>query len=82
MQKFLLLLILSFSMTAFSQKKEWQDPELNAINRAPMRATFFAFSSAEMAEIRKNQSEVFNETRIVHPCCFDARPLCQHQRYG
>ena len=29
--------------------KEWQDPEINAINRAPMHANFFAYENAEMA---------------------------------
>ena len=29
--------------------KEWQDPEINAINRAPMHANFFAYENAEIA---------------------------------
>ena len=37
-------------MTTFAQKKEWLDPELNAINRAPARADYFAYPSREMAE--------------------------------
>ena len=35
MKKLLLCLGLCLSMTTFAQKKEWLDPELNAINRAP-----------------------------------------------
>lgn len=29
--------------------KEWQDPEVNAVNRAPMHANFFAYESTDMA---------------------------------
>ena len=50
MQKILFFLIFSFSMTVFAEKKEWQDPDLNAINRIPMRAAFFAYSSIETAK--------------------------------
>ena len=35
MKKLLLCLGLCLSVTTFAQKKEWLDPELNAINRAP-----------------------------------------------
>ena len=50
MKKLLLCLGLCLSMTTFAQKKEWLDPELNAINRAPARADYFAYPSREMAE--------------------------------
>ena len=39
-----------FWVTTFAQKKEMPDPELNAINRAPARADYFAYPSREMAE--------------------------------
>ena len=29
--------------------KEWQDPEINAVNRVPMHADFFAYESTELA---------------------------------
>mgnify|MGYP005855020135 CR=1 FL=1 len=29
--------------------KEWQDPEINAVNRAPMHTDFFAYESTELA---------------------------------
>ena len=29
--------------------KEWQDPEINAVNRAPMHTNFFAYESTEAA---------------------------------
>ena len=41
MKKLLLCLGLCLSMTTFAQKKEWLDPELNAINRAPARGGLF-----------------------------------------
>ena len=50
MKKLLLCLGLCLSVTTFAQKKEWLDPELNAINRAPARADYFAYPSREMAE--------------------------------
>ena len=37
--------------------KEWTDPEVNAINRAPMHADYFAYESAEAAQKCKMQSE-------------------------
>lgn len=38
------------SMTTFARSKEWQDPEVNGINRAPMRAAYFAYPTAEAAQ--------------------------------
>lgn len=29
--------------------KEWQDPQVNAVNRAPMHANYFAYESADAA---------------------------------
>ncbi|MDR2810059.1 MAG: DUF4981 domain-containing protein [Tannerellaceae bacterium] len=34
---------------ATAQKNEWQDPETNAVNRAPMHTHYFAYESAEKA---------------------------------
>ena len=45
MKKLLLCLGLCLSVTTFAQKKEWLDPELNAINRAPARAVYLRWSS-------------------------------------
>ena len=40
--------------------KEWQDSEINAVNREPMHADFFAYESREMAERSvKEKSENF-----------------------
>ena len=40
--------------------KEWQDPEINAVNRAPMHANFFAYENLEKAgKAVKEDSENF-----------------------
>lgn len=38
--------------------KEWQDPEVNAVNRAPMHANYFAYESADAAKkgIKENSA--------------------------
>ena len=54
-----LLLSIITTTTIHSQTfKEWHDPAVNQINRAPMRATFFAYESAELAttETKENSS--------------------------
>lgn len=43
MKKLFLGLSLILSLTTFAQKKEWLDPGVNAINRAPMRTAYFAY---------------------------------------
>ena len=43
MKKLFLGLSLILSLTTFAQKKEWLDPGVNAINRAPMRTANFAY---------------------------------------
>lgn len=51
MKKHLLLGLLG-ACTLSSQAqtfKEWQDPEVNAVNRAPMHANFFAYESIDAA---------------------------------
>ena len=39
-------LLAAFALAAAAQSNEWQDPEVNAVNRAPMRAHFFAYENA------------------------------------
>ncbi|MCF8454257.1 MAG: DUF4981 domain-containing protein, partial [Pedobacter sp.] len=41
------LLALLFSATA--QRNEWQDPEINQVNRLPMHANYFAYESKDLA---------------------------------
>lgn len=50
MRKLFLSACVLLSMTTFARQKEWLDPEVNAINRAPMRASYFAYPSVEAAE--------------------------------
>ena len=45
--------------TAFAQKKEWQDPKVNEINRLPMHANYFAFADEESA-LRETKEESEN----------------------
>lgn len=50
MKKYLLIYCLAtLSMTAAAQKNEWQDPEIDAVNREPMHSNYFAYESAESA---------------------------------
>ncbi len=42
-------MLAAFAITVAAQSDEWQDPEVNAVNRAPMRANFFAYENAELA---------------------------------
>lgn len=55
MRKFLLSVFVCLSMTMFAQQKEWLDPQVNAINRAPMRAAYFAYPTAEAAQAGKRE---------------------------
>jgi beta-galactosidase len=45
----LLVLAIGFQTVVLSQKNEWKDPEVNAVNRAPMHANYFAYESHEAA---------------------------------
>lgn len=42
-------LFAALAFTAVAQSNEWRDPEVNAVNRAPMHANFFAYETAEVA---------------------------------
>ena len=40
----------ALALTANAQSfKEWLDPEINAVNRAPMHTNYFAYESADAA---------------------------------
>ena len=53
-------LFAALAFTAVAQSNEWRDPEVNAVNRAPMHANFFAYENAEMAaKDAKEQSRNF-----------------------
>ncbi len=48
------------SMAATAQNKEWLDPEVNAVNRAPMHTGYFAYESTAAALAgQKEQSSNF-----------------------
>lgn len=47
---FLLGVCVLVFIPTFAQQKEWQDPGVNAINRATTRAAYFAYPSAEEAQ--------------------------------
>ncbi|MFI3258575.1 MAG: glycoside hydrolase family 2 TIM barrel-domain containing protein [Rikenellaceae bacterium] len=40
----------ALAVSGFAQGKEWQDPTINQVNRAPMHTAYFAYNSAEEAE--------------------------------
>lgn len=46
---FLCTLLAGSFMWAAAQKGEWQNPEINAVNRAPMHSHYFAYESEEAA---------------------------------
>ena len=50
-------LFAALAFTAVAQSNEWRNPEVNAVNRAPMHANFFAYETAEVAA---------KETVLVH----------------
>ena len=53
-------LFAALTFTAVAQSNEWRNPEVNAVNRAPMHANFFAYENAEMAaKDAKEQSRNF-----------------------
>jgi beta-galactosidase len=51
---------LLLSATCFAQKDEWKDPKVNAVNRAPMHANYFAYETESNAlEGVKEKSDNF-----------------------
>ena len=49
MKTLLCCMALLGASAAFSQKNEWLDPNVNAVNRAPMHTHYFAYESADHA---------------------------------
>ncbi len=55
-KQFVTGLFAALALTAGAQSfKEWQDPEVNAVNRAPMHTSYFAYESAEAAAKGKKE---------------------------
>lgn len=50
MKKWIVVLCMSLAVTTFAQKKEWQDPGKNQINRAVTRAAYFAYPCEKCAQ--------------------------------
>lgn len=56
----LFALAIGFQTIALSQNNEWRDPEVNAVNRAPMHANYFAYESHDAARAGvKEESDNF-----------------------
>lgn len=50
-KRYFIGLFATFAMSAGAQTfTEWQNPEINAVNRAPMHSNYFAYESAKAAE--------------------------------
>ena len=52
-----ILAVCSITSAAAQTYKEWQDPNVNQVNRAPMHAAFFAFESIEASKQDKQLSD-------------------------
>lgn len=48
-KQFLAALLIMASLSATAQKNEWQNPEVNEVNRAPMHTNYFAYESIDGA---------------------------------
>ena len=56
----LFALAIGLQTVALSQKNEWRDPEVNAVNRAPMHTNYFAYESYDAARTGvKEESDNF-----------------------
>lgn len=64
-QKFVRIMSFSFlglilcSSMAMAQGNEWQDPQVNAVNRLPMHTSFFSYES-ESAAMNGNKTSSVN----------------------
>ena len=53
------------ALTAGAQTfQEWRNPEINAVNRAPMHTNYFAFENADAAKKKKKNLRPFFGTGI------------------
>ncbi|MGL4851605.1 MAG: glycoside hydrolase family 2 TIM barrel-domain containing protein [Phocaeicola sp.] len=39
------------ALTSYAQSNEWQDPQVNAVNRAPMHTNYFAYENSDLAKL-------------------------------
>ena len=49
MRLFTTIALSAVALVTGAQSNEWQDPAVNAVNRAPMHTNYFAFESEEAA---------------------------------
>lgn len=47
---FLISCFAALGLSTFAQSNEWQNPEVNAVNRAPMHTNYFAYESVDAAK--------------------------------
>lgn len=50
MKHLLPVVLLALPLAVNAQKNEWQDPEVNEVNRAPMHTTYFAYENEQAAQ--------------------------------
>lgn len=55
-QQLLIGLFAACAITANAQSNEWQNPEVNAVNRAPMHTNYFAYENSNNAEHGNKQN--------------------------
>ena len=54
------------SLATMAQHDEWKNPEINAVNRAPMHTNYFAYSSSEeAAKADKENSSNFMTLNVI-----------------
>ncbi len=58
MRNWLVVLCMSLVATTFAQKKEWQDPGKNQINRVPTHAAYFAYPCEKCAQEGEKRNAV------------------------
>ena len=55
-QHLLVGLLTAFSLTAGAQSDEWKNPQVNAVNRAPMHTNYFAYENSGLAQSGQKQN--------------------------
>ncbi len=73
-------LLSAFSLSINAQSNEWLNPEVNAVNRAPMHTNYFAFENKELAkeghkENSQNYMSLNGTWNFNHANSPDARPI-------
>ncbi len=70
-----ILLVFVTSLLSAQTFTEWRDPDVNSVNRAPMRASFFAYENEDAAHLGdKKFSERFLSIEGMWNFCWAASP--------